>query len=113
MTSRLSSKTLNSNRLKHDDKALGMEPEHRITRRDFLNAALLASGSALLNPISPTELWAMNAADDDWTGYGGVGDYAKSNGNTTGVMEAGHQIRDGVFERLPANLIETGEFMIV
>ena len=46
---------------------------------------------------------------DDWTGYGGVGDYANSNGNTTAVFEAGHQIRDGLFESLPANAIDTGE----
>ena len=46
---------------------------------------------------------------DDWTGYGGVGDYANSNGNTTGVLEAGHQIRDGLFESLPASVIDTGE----
>jgi spermidine dehydrogenase len=100
-----------SKRLTREDKALGMGtgPEQGITRRDFLNATLLASGSVLLNPISPAELWAVNAADDDWTGYGGVGDYAKSNGNTTAVMETGHQIRDGVFDQLPADLIDTGE----
>ena len=84
-----------------------------ITRRDFLNATLLASGSLLLNPASPADLLAANAAarssEDDWTGYGGVGDYANSNGNTTGVMEAGHQIRDGLFESLPATAIDTGE----
>jgi len=93
------------------DKALGME--QGITRRDFLNASLLASGSLLLNPVSPADLMAAHAAarpnEDDWTGYGGVGDYANSNGNTTGVMEAGHQIRDGRFESLPASVIDTGE----
>ena len=87
--------------------------EQGITRRDFLNATLLASGSLLLNPSSPADLLAGNAAarlsEDDWTGYGGVGDYANSNGNTTGVMEAGHQIRDGRFESLPDSVIDTGE----
>jgi spermidine dehydrogenase len=84
-----------------------------ITRRDFLNATLLASGAALLNPVSPADLLTArtpdNAANDDWTGYGGIGDYAKSNGNTTTVMEAGHQIRDGIFNKLPADLVETSE----
>lgn len=89
------------------DKALGMD--RSITRRDFLNASLLASGSLLLNPISPAQLLAANAPDDDWTGYGGVGDYARSNGNTRAVLETGHQIRDGLFEDTPANVIDTGE----
>jgi spermidine dehydrogenase len=93
-----------------DDKALGMECE--ITRRDFLNASLLASGGVLLHPISPAQRLAKaqaNLTDDEWTGYGGVGDYASSNGNTMAVMEAGHQIREGRFETLPADIIDGGE----
>jgi hypothetical protein len=96
------------------DKALGMEQD--ITRRDFLNATLLASGGLLLTSTAPAQLLAKAAANpaaspviDDWTGYGGVGDYANSNGNTTAVLEAGHQIRDGAFETLPASVIDTGE----
>ncbi len=89
------------------DRALGME--QGITRRDFLNASLLASGGLLLNGASPASLLAAKQADDDWTGYGGVGDYANSNGNTTAVLEAGHQIRDGAFDRFPANAIDSGE----
>jgi spermidine dehydrogenase len=86
--------------------------DRNITRRDFLNGALLASGSVLLTSSSPAQLLASVAqapAQDDWTGYGGVGDYANSNGNTTAVFEAGHQIRDGLFESLPATAIDTGE----
>jgi spermidine dehydrogenase len=97
------------------DRTLGMGRE--ITRRDFLNASLLASGGLLLSPISPIEMLHARAQvkqnstlpEDDWTGYGGVGDYAHSNGNTMAVLEAGHQIRDGIFESLPANAIDTGE----
>jgi spermidine dehydrogenase len=85
------------------DKALGMD--QKICRRDFLNSALLGSGSALLGSLSPRELLAR----DDWTGYGGVGDYANSNGNTYEVMTAGHQIRNHVFNSLPADTIDTGE----
>lgn len=91
-------------------KALGMDQS--ITRRDFLNATLLASGGLLLNSATPAELLAQKAAGnpaDDWTGYGGVGDYANSNGNTEAVLEGGHRIRDGEFESLPANTIDTGE----
>ena len=71
--------------------------ERDITRRDFLNATLLASGGLLLSAASPLLLLARALADveDNWTGYGGVGDYANSNGNTTAILEAGHQIRDG------------------
>jgi hypothetical protein len=36
------------------DKALGLD--RKITRRDFLNAALLASGGALLNSASPATI---------------------------------------------------------
>jgi len=91
-------------------KALGTDVA--ITRRDFLNATLLASGSVLLASASPAQLLSSAAqapAQDDWTGYGGVGDYANSNGNTTAVFEAGHQIRDGLFEGLPVSAIDTGE----
>jgi len=92
------------------DRALGMGAG--ITRRDFLNGTLLGSGALLLHSASPVRLLGVTAAtrsDDDWTGYGGVGDYANSNGNTAAVLEAGHQIRDGVFENLPADVIDTGE----
>ena len=93
------------------DASIGMDAG--ITRRDFVNASLVASGGMLLGSVSPAQLLARQAGssmpDDTWTGYGGVGDYAKSNGNTFAVMMAGHQIRDRVFENLPDNLVETGE----
>ena len=72
-----------------------------MTRRDFVNGALLGSGAMLLNPASPVELLARatvsgsgpsGPGDDDWTGYGGVGEYASSNGNTAAVLQAGHRI---------------------
>jgi spermidine dehydrogenase len=43
------------------------------------------------------------------TGYGGVGDYAISNGNTWDVMNAGHGIRDALYERSIVNATLTGE----
>lgn len=81
-----------------------------ITRRDFLNSTLLASGAALLNHISPAQLLAQGSSQvaDNFTGYGGVGDYAGSNGNTEAVLTAGHGIRDGAYESL-TNVIDTGE----
>ena len=94
-----------------EDRALGLESD--ITRRDFLNSTLLAAGGLLLSSGSPAQILAQNSSDaataDDWTGYAGVGDYANSNGNTWQVLEAGHQVRDGNFESLPASVIDTGE----
>src|SRR3984957_4622364 len=88
--------------------ALGMNQE--ISRRDFMNATLLASGGALLGGLTPHELLAQ-MGKDKWTGYGGIGDYAESNGNTFEVMSAGHQIRDRVFADPPHAVEETGEVL--
>ncbi len=88
---------------KDNDDALGMKAP--IERRDLLNSTLLAAGSVLLNSVVPFQLLGK----EDWTGYGGVGDYAHSNGNTYEVMTAGHKIRDHVFEGAPRGVIETGE----
>ena len=79
----------------HGDDRLGMnEP---ISRRDFVNGALLA-GAGLLVGARAAEAAAPSPADD-WNGYGGVGDYRRSNGNTYEVMTAAHAMRDGAFER--------------
>ena len=83
--------------------ALGMS--ERITRRDFLNAAALASGAVLSGPVAPRDL----LAGDDFTGYGGVGDYRHANGNTLEVLEAGHALRDRRYETLPAGTVDTRE----
>jgi spermidine dehydrogenase len=89
------------------DKALGMDAP--ISRRDFLNSTLLASG-VLLTPRTPAELLAQAAAQgEEWTGFAGVGDYARCNGNTLQVMVDGHRVRDRLFERLPADTIDTAE----
>ncbi|MBV9503073.1 MAG: NAD(P)/FAD-dependent oxidoreductase [Acidobacteriaceae bacterium] len=85
------------------DEALGLNTP--IDRRDLLNSTLLAGGAILLGGLSPLELLSK----DDWTGYGGVGDYADSNGNTYEVMTAGHQIRDRVFEHGAHRPLDTGE----
>lgn len=89
---------------KPGDVELGMEAS--ITRRDFLGSALLASGATLLGGLTPAELLAQS---DDFTGYGGVGEYSNSNGNTWEVLTAGHTIRDGVYEPLLKDVIDTGE----
>ena len=82
--------------------ALGMDAE--ISRRDFLNGTLVASGTALLGGLSPEQVVDV---DDAWTGYGGVGDYRHSNGNTKPVVDAAHVIRDTNLDTLPPDTIDT------
>jgi spermidine dehydrogenase len=74
-----------------------------ITRRDFINGALIAVGGALLGcrPSRQTPLTDASGArwspDPDWYGYGGVGDYRFSHGNTPEAVETAHRLRDGGF----------------
>jgi len=77
-----------------------------ITRRDFLGSTLLGSGAMLLSGLTPAQL--LGAADE-WSGYGGVGEYAKSNGNTFEVLTAGHKMRDNAFGSGPGDAVDTGE----
>jgi spermidine dehydrogenase len=86
------------------DHSLGMNAS--ITRRDFLGSALLASGAALLHSVAPADLLAES---DEFTGYGGIGEYRNSNGNTWTVLQAGHKIRDNAYQPLPKDIIDTAE----
>ena len=83
-----------------------------ITRRDFLGGVLIGAGAALLSAPAPL-LAARNRNQkifsDPWTGYGGVGDYARSNGNTASVRQAAHLIRDGHAPALADTAEDTGE----
>src|SRR5438874_6596989 len=90
-------------KLNSQDRALGLGQP--ISRRDFLNSTLLASGGLLMTGATPAHLLSQ----EDWTGYGGVGDYSSSNGNTYPIVQSGHAIRNGDFESLPANVTDTGE----
>src|SRR5438128_2781904 len=75
-----------------------------ISRRDFLNGVLLTGAGLLLHNKAPS----ISPADA-FNGYGGIGDYARSNGNTWEVLSAGHAMRDGAFEKRIANATDTGE----
>jgi len=79
-----------------------------ITRRDFLGATLVGAGAALLDGLTPAQILGATA-EDDWTGFGGIGDYRHSNGNTLEVLQAGHKLRDGAYSSLLADPIETNE----
>src|SRR3954466_5063611 len=76
----------------------------QISRRDFLNGVLLTSAGLLLHNKAPT-----TSPEDAFNGYGGIGDYAHSNGNTWDVLSAGHAMRDGAFESQIAKATDTGE----
>lgn len=86
-----------------------------VTRRDFLGSTLLASGAQLLDPFSPAHFFAQHpeqslpGAAEDWNGYGGVGEYAKSNGNTWEVLSVGHRLRDSQTSSDGKPVHDTGE----
>jgi len=93
-----------------DDRDLGLDTH--ITRKDFLNATLLGVGGLLISASAPALARAADAAQNDtdaWTGFGGVGDYSRSNGNTKAVLDAAHKVRDRLYATLPRNTVETGE----
>jgi spermidine dehydrogenase len=90
---------------------LGMNSS--ITRRDFLETTLLASGAALLGARPPAQLVVAKtqseAAASEWNGFGGIGEYANANGNTWEVLASGHKLRDGSYEKVLGSAAETGE----
>ncbi len=77
-----------------------------ISRRDFLDGVLLTGAGLLLPGKAPT-----TSPADAFNGYGGIGDYRHSNGNTWEVLSAGHALRDGggAFEQRIAAASDTGE----
>ena len=75
-----------------------------ISRRDFVNGVLLTGAGLLLQGKAPTI-----SPEDAFNGYGGIGDYAHSNGNTWEVVGAGDAMRDGVFEKRIQNATDNGE----
>lgn len=99
--------------MKGEDGDLGLSRE--ITRKDFLNGALLGVGALAGGQVPAGLIRALERGrrpfrQDDWTGYGGTGDYARSNGNTRGVLEGAHRIRGGEYaDGVAAEAIDTGE----
>ena len=92
------------NHNEREDRLLGMSAA--ITRRDFLNTSLLGTGAALMQAAAPLDL---HADDSAWDGYGGVGDYARSHGNTQEVLRTAHEIRDGHYDSASDGAIDSGE----
>ena len=106
-------------KLTEEEVRLGMAAD--ITRRDFVNTALVGAGAALLGtagcseagnaPRSPTPAGPRKygSLGPEWTGPGGVGDYQESNGDTAEVVNAAHAVRDGFVEEILEGVIDTGE----
>jgi spermidine dehydrogenase len=84
------------------DHLLGMD--QKITRRDFLNGALIGTGSVLLSLHAPMSLFAQK---QPWDGYGGVAEYASTHGNTKQVLQVAHKFIKNKPGKLDA--FETGE----
>ena len=78
----------------------------KITRRDFLNGALLGAGAFLLELPAPLRLFAQSQPG---YGFSGIGDYASSNGNTAAVINAFKAIENGDYKSLTGDVIDTGE----
>ena len=85
---------------KKKNKNKDLQLSNNISRRDFVNGTLVGLGVALLSPSLPVigaEKKSVGLFNDPWTGFGGVGDYANSNGNVASVRKAAHLIRDGIW----------------
>lgn len=90
---------------KAERRCLGLDAP--ISRRDFLNGSLLAAGAVAMPSLA-------GEAIDNFTGYGGVGDYARANGNTWPVIQAAHRLRDGGYrEAAFAAAAPAGEFELL
>jgi len=85
-------------------KPLGLGAD--ITRRDFIGGTLVSAGAALLQVPRSSRAQGLRS---DWTGYGGVGDYRFSNGNTADVLNSAHRIRDGAYATDLSGVVDTGE----
>ena len=92
-----------------------------ITRRDFLNGTPIGMGGLLLGlgaPDSRSSTWAQaprSSLGPDWYGYGGVGDYRSSHGNTPEVVANAHRLREresvASFDQLES--VEEYDYVIV
>ena len=89
-----------------------------ITRRDFVKGTLIGSGAILLTMPAPIMAVAKSGdkaaqlgadAVHPWNGFAGVGDYARSNGNTESTRTAAHLIRDNKIDGLLSEAIDTQE----
>lgn len=88
-----------------------------ISRRDFVNGSLAGLGGALLaNPLASgatDSALPLTTPGADWYGYGGVGDFRFSHGNTPELVSTAHQIRNGLFNKAPTDIRSIEEYDLV
>ena len=89
-----------------------------ITRRDFLNGSALAMGGTLFgNALRATGANTTGgpgqSLSSDWYGYGGVGDFHLSHGNTPEVVTTAHRLRDDAYQASLAAINPEEEFDLV
>ena len=68
-----------------------------ISRRDFVGGTLVGIGASLIHSTGlshASNMPPVGVPNDPWTGYGGAGDYAASNGNVASVRDAAHVMLD-------------------
>jgi spermidine dehydrogenase len=101
----------NSGRSSFDSEERDLGLDASITRRDFLNASLLATGAVLLKTPAPLVRQSSASTNPEWDGFAGVGDYARSHGNMWASFTTAHELRDGKFSgnRARAAAVDTGE----
>lgn len=94
------------------DERRRLDLNQSITRRDFVNGALVGAGGVLLGVATPA---ASKSNPDVFTGYGGVGDYSTANGNTWPVVQAAHRgVRDGIYDaKALAGAQSAGDFDLI
>ena len=85
--------------------------ESAITQRDFLNGVMLGAGTSLLGAQAPLLASGPTLASPNqaWYGFGGIGDYASSHGNTPEVVARAHEIMQGRFDDPAASAIKDPE----
>src|SRR5437660_11788274 len=93
----------------HLDKILGLS--ENISRRDFLDATLMASAALLTASVCPFPLGAQTPAQSgsSCTGYTAEGDEQGSPGNAEQVLAAAHAVRHGKHDQPAKAEQATGE----
>ena len=95
------------------DKELGLD--RTITRRDFgygtsllLSTAVVGCGKSIDKEIQSNSGYSFDVSAN-WYGPGGIGDYAKSHGNTPELIKTAHEVRSGRFNKNNAHAVDSGE----
>ena len=95
------------------DKELGLD--RAMTRRDFgygtsllLSTAVVGCGKSTDKQIHSNSDYSFDVSTN-WYGPGGIGDYAKSHGNTPELIKTAHEVRSGRFNKENAYAVDSGE----